>query len=319
MKKFVILSVCLIVLFSVSITVYAKTKICNNNNENMIAVRNFINSDDIYDLGLYSNPDQAVEALERKNSDFLALCSDYNTIHSLNTLIENGNDDFLNYLMTEWYVYLIKKFNCSDIELYLSENSSNYEDYDVSLPGGKVITGQLYTGSSTPENYKSESKYSTATKLLGSSYRYNCTSYAWYLHGDANSHTPQLNFESSSCFRTLLPSCATKVSTPKVGDIAVYYNRNTFPEEQHSAIITSVSSGTSHDQITVKSKWGIYGVYSHKLSDCPYYFNQTSGTTSYQTDIEYYRLSHLYVLDGNYYYCKGCGYKNPTMVTSASE
>lgn len=40
------------------------------------------------------------------------------------------------------------------------------------------------------------------------------------------------------------------------------------------------------------------------------------GTTHYLTNVKYYRLSHQYILSGNYYYCKCCGYKNPTMVVS---
>lgn len=40
-------------------------------------------------------------------------------------------------------------------------------------------------------------------------------------------------------------------------------------------------------------------------------------TENYQkTNVKYYRLSHQYILSGNYYYCKCCGYKNPTMVVS---
>lgn len=37
--------------------------------------------------------------------------------------------------------------------------------------------------------------------------------------------------------------------------------------------------------------------------------------TTFRTEIRYYSISHVYVLSGNYYYCKGCGYKNSTMVT----
>ena len=85
---------------------------------------------------------------------------------------------------------------------------------------------------------------------------------------------------------------------------------------KHSAIITSVSAGTGVNQIVVASKWGHYGVYSHILSDCPYYTDAEHGTTHYLTNVKYYRLSHQYILSGNYYYCKCCGYKNPTMVVS---
>lgn len=85
---------------------------------------------------------------------------------------------------------------------------------------------------------------------------------------------------------------------------------------KHSAIITSVSAGTGVNQIVVASKWGYYGVYSHILSDCPYYTDAEHGTTHYLTNVKYYRLSHQYILSGNYYYCKCCGYKNPTMVVS---
>ena len=103
-----------------------------------------------------------------------------------------------------------------------------------------------------------------------------------------------------------------------MGDIVTYTDPEDFDSlrAKHSAIITSVSAGTGVNQIVVASKWGYYGVYSHILSDCPYYTDAEHGTTHYLTNVKYYRLSHQYILSGNYYYCKCCGYKNPTMVVS---
>ena len=150
------------------------------------------------------------------------------------------------------------------------------------------------------------------------SVKYNCHSYAWYLHGDINSQSPQLWFDYHSGFTHATPSCATQVYSPQVGDIVTYTDPEDFDSlrAKHSAIITSVSAGTGVNQIVVASKWGYYGVYSHILSDCPYYTDAEHGTTHYLTNVKYYRLSHQYILSGNYYYCKCCGYKNPTMVVS---
>lgn len=45
------------------------------------------------------------------------------------------------------------------------------------------------------------------------------------------------------------------------------------------------------------------------MIDCPYYDDINSDHLVFQTEIRYYRLSHNYIQSGNYYYCKGCGYK----------
>ena len=319
MKKFVSLLMCVITIMIMPLNAHAQMQNSFTDNENFIVVQDFVQSNDIYDIGLFSNINLAIAFIGNKNPTFLDLCNDPNTISSLNMLIEVETDSFLKKLMTDWYIYLADKFNYS---LPSSRTSGDYDYYPVTLPGGKVLDGEKYVGSSTPGNYPSISNYSTASLLYGSSYKYNCHSFAWYLHGDINSHNPQLCFDYSSDFRVKTPSCARKLrasENPQVGDIVVYYNPYDMTEETHSAIITSVSSGTAHNQITVKSKWREYGVYSHKLSDCPYYFDQTNGNTHYQSVIEYYRLSHIYILNGSYYYCKGCGYKNPIMVTSSYE
>lgn len=317
LRNWLLLLICTAMLTTVLPHLQAYSDEANVNNDNLAKVQAFIDSGKIYDIGLYSTTELAVRMIGRQDSNFVELCEDPDTLASLALLISEEDDEFLEYLMNAWYSYLIAQSN-TPVALTVD---SDYINYTLTLPGGKPVAAQLYTGSSVPGTYTYIEDYPNASLIYSSSYYYNCHSYAWYLHGDINSHYPQLCFDNGKDFRTS-PTCADEVTTPKVGDIVVYTDNDAFHEkgpELHSAIVTSVSSGTSYDQITVKSKWGVYGVYSHKLSECPYYTNRTEGNTTYKTKITYYRLTHQYILDGNYYYCKGCGYKNPTMVTGVTE
>ena len=236
------------------------------------------------------------------NPTFFALFSDPCTQQSLQSLLAEEEDTFICQLITSW-------LDCYDSGVSVCASYDDYTTYSFSTLSGKTITGLKYVGSSTPPaNYPSISNYASTSKINASSYSYNCHSYAWYLNGSPLSKT-QLWFDYPTDFMKS-PTCATRVTTPKVGDIVVYtrlYNGVT-DEVLHSALITSVSNGTGHNSIVVKSKWGMYPVYSHILSDCPYYFSGTS--LGYSMSITYYRLSHSYNLSGQYYVCQHCGYKS---------
>ena len=56
----------------------------------------------------------------------------------------------------------------------------------------------------------------------------------------------------------------------KSGNIAVYRMSASSTEYLHSAVVTNVGSGSgSNPPITVTSKWGNWGLYSHMLYNCP--------------------------------------------------
>lgn len=313
MKRMIALLICIIFPLTSMATAY-DLPTQDTTTGNLAEVREFTLSDSIYDIGLYSSVDSSIAMMSLKDFSFAALCDNPDTLQSLSILISREEDSFRKDLMVFWYEYLLEKF----ISASPLTEDSNYASYTLTLPGGKTISALRYTGTSLPGTHPNASNYPAAVRIGASSYHFNCHSYAWYLHGDVSSHSPQLCFNTSQKFRSS-PTCATRVYSPRVGDIVLYVNEyNEVASDIHSAIITSTSAGTSHSQITVKSKWGVYGIYSHKLNDCPYYDDINSDHLVFQTEIRYYRLSHNYIQSGNYYYCKGCGYKNPTMVTGVA-
>ena len=158
-------------------------------------------------------------------------------------------------------------------------------------------------------------EYPYATFLSSATNRYNCHSYAWYSQDvDTNEYwipDPKTFYEDHSY-------CT--VSTPQVGDIICYFNNMGTTDTSddfnvHSGIVTAVSSGTSNnvcgtaDLVTVTSKWGSYGLYSHNGLDCPYTPNN-GGEADY---VKYYRSEHnnrLDFLNGEQHLsiCRSCNY-----------
>lgn len=120
----------------------------------------------------------------------------------------------------------------------------------------------------------------------GASVKYNCHSYAWYSTSSSNPNWIEI-------FNTTNYTSATMQSV-NVGGIIVYcesYSGNIGPstERKHSAIVTGkiyhpVQTNTVTD-FTMKSKWGMYGLYTHNLANCPYYYYDS---TNYVSDRLYY-------------------------------
>ncbi len=98
--------------------------------------------------------------------------------------------------------------------------------------------------------------YPNATVLSPQNPSYNCHSYAWYSTSSTNTHW----MDSASAYRT---DGSYTSGTGKIGSKVDYGAGG------HSGIVTYVGGG-SGPNITVKSKWGIYGVFSHNIIDCPY-------------------------------------------------
>lgn len=129
--------------------------------------------------------EDAVRIIGRQDPDFADLCGEPQTVASLAVLISQEDDEFLKKLMVFWYNYLLIQHGFP----VTYSNTSDYVSYTLTLPGGKTIDALLYTGNSTPDTYANASSYTSAILLSLSSYRYNCHSYAWYLHGDINSQS----------------------------------------------------------------------------------------------------------------------------------
>ena len=87
MKKFISLLMCMITIMIIPLNAYAQMQNSFTNNENFIAVQDFVQSNDIYDIGLFSNIDHAIAFIGYKNPNFLNLCNNPHTISSLDILI----------------------------------------------------------------------------------------------------------------------------------------------------------------------------------------------------------------------------------------
>lgn len=95
-----------------------------------------------------------------------------------------------------------------------------------------------------------------ATLLSPMNPSYNCHSYTWYSTSTSNTHW----MDSASKYMT---DGSYTSGTAKVGSKVDYGAGN------HSGIVTYVGGGGGPN-VTVKSKWGFYGVFSHNIVDSPY-------------------------------------------------
>lgn len=95
--------------------------------------------------------------------------------------------------------------------------------------------------------------------------KYNCHSYAWYNRSSSNLwwiDWPD-DFMEDDYYEE-------NTGIIKSGNIAVYRMSASSTEYLHSAVVTNVGSGSgSNPPITVTSKWGNWGLYSHMLYNCP--------------------------------------------------
>ena len=107
MKKLSALILCFTMLLSMSFSaeVYAHEEDIMRT-ENYQKTKAFVDSGDIYDLGLYSMED-AVRIIGRQDPDFADLCGEPQTVASLAVLISQEDDEFLKNLMVFWYNYLL--------------------------------------------------------------------------------------------------------------------------------------------------------------------------------------------------------------------
>ena len=95
MKKLSALILCFTMLLSMSFSaeVYAHEEDIMRT-ENYQKTKAFVDSGDIYDLGLYSMED-AVRIIGRQDPDFADLCGEPQTVASLAVLISQEDDEFL--------------------------------------------------------------------------------------------------------------------------------------------------------------------------------------------------------------------------------
>lgn len=108
------------------------------------------------------------------------------------------------------------------------------------------------------EQVRHEKAYPNATCLRPQNPAYNCHSYAWYSQRTTNTawmYDPSANILDGSYVS------GSAVS----GNNVLYGTAGRYPE--HSGIVATNSTSGS---IRVDSKWGMLGLFNHKVNDCPY-------------------------------------------------
>ena len=132
-------------------------------------------------------------------------------------------------------------------------------------------------------NNSYDSAFSLATRLAPATARYNCHSYAWYSQNTNSNHYWMNNPQGYYDTGDMSYEEVTGNMVPRLGDIICYFDNNGTINDTsddvnvHSGIvldydptITSNNVCGNSNQFTVKSKWGVAGVYQHKGDYCPY-------------------------------------------------
>ena len=104
-----------------------------------------------------------------------------------------------------------------------------------------------------------------ATRIGNPTAKYNCHSYAWYKKsGSVNLYWIDSIDEFIADNECSLVDSGTSSTSAQVNDIIVYLNQKN--ARVHSGVISAVSSS---GELTVESKWGKAGVYSHRVNQVP--------------------------------------------------
>ena len=143
----------------------------------------------------------------------------------------------------------IRTPNDSPIEVYV----------DMTWDELSALRGQRLTETIAKSHHQDAiDAFPDAEEIRGVSCKYNCHSYAWYSTSSSNKlwmNNPGDYINDGSY-----------VSSGSVKGNRVTYTTTANDEIIHSGIVTDVSSGP----ITITSKWGYMGLFSHPVNDCPY-------------------------------------------------
>lgn len=216
--------------------------------------------------------------------------------------------------------------------------SNYYEDdwhsgifYDLYFNELSPQNGYSLLHLSSPDNttmvHPNINNFPNATLISNftSSHYYNCHSFAWLYEGSLNyvpTNTNELYWLNSpyylykplssnpvKCISSFSnytsPSSIEDSSFINTGDIIVYYDvvdPDGPPIICHSAVVIQTSSTIS--QIVVRSKWREYGIYEHKIFECPYYSpaNFAGGLSNVETPIDVCHINHTYTHSTNNLY-----------------
>lgn len=202
------------------------------------------------------------DSIVKANSKYNELCIEYSAYEEL-TVQQNAQLHFLRWFLIE---------SSQSQQNARSTGQATYVTV-CSCVGTEVPAIRYGNGTFTVFDYLKISEYENTefpniVRLRNETSNYNCHSYAWYSQSETNDiwlPYPE-EFKTHGCYEVTRAEC-------RPGDIVLYRNLNKAPyEDIHSAIISSVDSSDSTDTgITVISKWGGYPLYSHNLTECPYY------------------------------------------------
>lgn len=102
--------------------------------------------------------------------------------------------------------------------------------------------------------------------------KYNCHSYAWYMQSPSN---PYWMNDPSTYLMTRGEKAEEDVL---VSNKVVYYSTTdgTLQNPSHSGIVIGVTESGGERSFTIRSKWGMQGLYEHDLRNCPYYYESSA-------------------------------------------
>lgn len=162
--------------------------------------------------------------------------------------------------------------------------------------------------------------YPNAIELEGPSYQYNCHAYAWYFESQSNLTSVRGCIFAPTVYVTDGSYSEIAVSSLLNGEkykIAYYIGGGL----SHSGVIESYNS----NNVEVVSKWGVLGLYRHKINETPYgnctyryykhihefeYQANSNGMTHVSTCCCGYSYNepHNYVQYNKNYKCEKCNY-----------
>lgn len=196
-----------------------------------------------------------------------------------NKIIDEYYYDTTSSDITSSYIGFASKTDYSDFTVHYvyTEKGSRVTAYKVKRVYSEEVIDDI--------NSQFDSGFPNAQRIGDASMQYNCHSYAWYQRKTNNPYwidEPEAYFTDGSYIET---------KSPRIGDRAVYYNK--WDRVVHSAIIVAIGDSNDTSSITVESKWGMAGLYRHKIYYCSY-ASQCGGETKY---IKFYTHAN-HVFDG---------------------
>lgn len=149
--------------------------------------------------------------------------------------------------------------------------------YDVEMELGEIEDWNQAGDTLVPE----------ANRIADSSAVYNCNSYAWYSRTTSNC----VWIRDENIHPYIDDGTYEEINgIGDVGDIIFYFNSNN--ENIHSGVVIAKTEGISNNicgnsnLVTVRSKWGEWGLYEHRGDQCPY-TSTYGGSAVY---VKYYRV-----------------------------